>query len=261
MRGQLRFFVVASALSLGLLAAGVAGGIAPPTLRVVVLGDSFTAALDLETFQDDASLSWATGTRLGSPSIAQRLEDEGWDVQATNLATSGHRARDLEHQLVRAPQRADVVIVWIGTNDLCTPSLTAAQFQVEVRDAFGKIDGRYPDAQVLVFAPPSLPYIGRQQQASPQAVRMWSEVEVCTHFFGDARAAGAGADRQARFERAIETAAAENGFHHSTSLQKINRPLSAWADWDYLHPSPQGSALFADRAWPDVLHVVGSGSA
>jgi lysophospholipase L1-like esterase len=242
---------------LALAAVGVAVGAGSPRLDVVVLGDSFTATLDLATMKDDPTISWATGSRLSTPSIVQRLEAEGWDVRASNLATSGHRVRELEGQLARAPAHADLVIIWIGTNDLCLPAENASEFGPDLQSAFDAVEDRYPEARVVVFAPPSLPYIGRQHEAVPEAVRIWSGAGICTHFFGEARAAGAGADRQARFDAAMEQASAEHGFYHSAALQRINRPLAAWTASDYLHPSEKGLALFAERAWPDVQRAVG----
>lgn len=242
---------------LALLASGLAGGTAAPVLQLVVLGDSFTAALDTQTLRDDPTISWATGDRLESPSVAQRLAGLGWDARATNFAFSGARTIHLIDQVRRAPADADVVLVWIGTNDLCTSELTADRFLDEARRGYGAIDERYPDATVIAFAPPSLAYIGRQHESTPEAAELWSQADVCTQFFGAHRAPVAAADRQARFDAALETAAAENGFHYSRSLETMRRPLSEWASWDYLHPSPAGSALFAERAWPDVRDAVG----
>jgi lysophospholipase L1-like esterase len=257
LRGQLIAFGLAAAFSLSLAAAGMAVGIGPPVLRLVVLGDSLTATLDAASLQDDPSISWATGERLGAPSIVQRLAAEGWEVDAANVAKSGDRAADLHRQIEQAPSRADVVLVWIGTNDLCMPQESASQFAADLDGSFDALRAKFPDAQVLVFAPPSLVHIGRQHEGIPAAVHLWTDREYCTHFFGPARNAGVAADRQGRFDSALETAAAEHGFHHSRALQRMNRPLAEWATWDYLHPSPTGSALFAERAWPDVSFVAG----
>ncbi|CAN5516520.1 hypothetical protein BH23ACT3_BH23ACT3_10450 [soil metagenome] len=141
---------------------------APTTIAVV--GDSISQGTGangrgapgggIGSARPDAS--WATGRQAGLDSYAQRLEDaRGHPVTAIDLSANGASIRDhLVDQVHAVPDGTDLVLVQMGGNDLCRPSVDDMtpldHARTEIRTALTWLREHRPDVLVSVSSIPDV---------------------------------------------------------------------------------------------------------
>lgn len=238
----------------GCVAAPSPDGASSKPYSMVVHGDSFTAALDLERGGDRKEMSWASGTEPGMASILQRLQASRPETIAANVAFSGARMGDVSKQAANAPKDADLVLVFLGINDLCMGA-TDQTYAADAADAFELIADAHPSARVVVFAISDLWRLHELHLALPEALALWGQdTGYCPEFFNPAPgplAASIASARLEPFNDALQQAADRAGFEFSTA--------TLWPGWtiedfagDYFHPDVSGESRLAAAAWPDV---------
>ncbi|MGN9813173.1 GDSL-type esterase/lipase family protein [Micromonospora sp. BQ11] len=153
---------------------GATGGIA-------ALGDSistgFGSCVVLASCQRN---SWSTGDGLRVDSIYRRLLDDDAALRgrAHNHARPGARAASLAGQAEAAVRdRADLVTVLIGANDVCRGGIEAmtpvTDFRKEVDRGLRVLRTGRPKARVLVVSIPDLYRLWEVGHTDERAVRVW----------------------------------------------------------------------------------------
>lgn len=223
---------------------------------LVVHGDSFTAALDPGR-GDRNELSWATGTEPGLDSVLERLRGQGRDASASNVAFSGARMLDVPGQALRAPRGADLVLLFLGTNDLCWPTPTTPEaFRSGTDAALDLLRTNHPDARIVVFAVPDLWRLHELHLAEPQALAFWAgNRDYCPDFFNPSPSPSAPAIARTRldsFNGILQDEAEAHGAAYSGATFWPGWSLEHFSDRDYFHPNLGGEARLAAAAWPAI---------
>ena len=137
---------------------------------LVVIGDSISqgtgsngpGAPGAPIGQPRPSASWATGDHRGLDSYADRLEALlGRSIERVNLSANGASMRnDFVAQVARVPERADVVLVQMGGNDVCRPDESQMtpvdEFRERFRSGLAWLAEHRPDALVNVSSIPDV---------------------------------------------------------------------------------------------------------
>jgi lysophospholipase L1-like esterase len=236
------------------------GGPPPQPTRpfsVVVHGDSFTAALDPGR-GDRREISWASGTEPGLPSIRQELQSVHPGARVENVAFSGARMRDVALQAERAGSGADLVLVFLGINDLCVDRSPQSHetFSSDARAAFDLIRARHPGARVVVFAVPDLWRLHELHLEERRALELWRQIpDYCPEFFNPVPGPAAfllAHDRLEDTNAALRQAARDHGFAYSDATLWPGWGLADFSEADFFHPSLSGEARLAAALWPDI---------
>lgn len=163
---------------------------------IAVLGDSISTATG--TGQLSAEMkqnSWVTGTV--SWSMRGQLGIAG--AAAYNQAANGRRMTDMASQATALPTTTQYVVVELGGNDLCRPSVgemtPIASYRSQFRAGLAAIRARVPNALVLVASIPDIynlwfirgapesvnPYVSDQVDQAGRAQFFWDnflDIEV-----------------------------------------------------------------------------------
>lgn len=236
--------------------AGSASPAPRPVLTVAALGDSYTRGFGAcGTPGDCPQASWATGGDARVDSLLRRLaRARGAAPRAYDASVSGARAGALSRQAARvALVPADLVVVLIGVNDVCTRDVAAMTpvelFEEQVDRAFALLDRGSPQAAVLVLSVPDLGRMADLGRPVPQARRVWSRLGICPTVFGAAADRAATDARRRSYDTVLARLCArrtrctwDGGL---VGRDRFGRDFLA-ADW--FHPSVAGQRRLADLA-------------
>ncbi|MBW1600958.1 SGNH/GDSL hydrolase family protein [Streptomyces sp. JJ66] len=233
---------------------------------IAALGDSITTGYDsCSLLADCPEASWATGTRAGVSSLADRLlpQREG---NAWNYAVAGATMADLPGQAARAAAHdPELVTVLVGANDACAPQLEAMtpvdEFRADFTKALTTLREQSPDTQVYVASVPDLERLWTIGRDNVLATRVW-EFGVCPTMLRDPAATDdAATERRAQVAERVDayntvlreacTADAlcryDGGAVHDYAFT-----AAEVSPYDWFHPSEQGQAALADLAHAQV---------
>lgn len=246
---------------------------ATPTLLTVnslaVVGDSISVAASACGSQSPCpDASWALGDSPDVDSIANRL------ATATGLrpepvwvarpgATVGGRAEAL------APLRSatpDLVLVEIGANDACAPSVadvtSPTDFAAEYAALLSGIRAAAPEARIVAFSIPDLLRLWDVGRSQPKAVSLWNSSPSCRSLL-----ANADSDAPEDVQRRADIDATVDAYNESIGLacadvtdcvfdegvvHAVQFSLEEISTIDHFHPSIAGQAALAASAWPVV---------
>jgi len=156
------------ALLVGTVATSPPAAAAPPTptpartgvpANIYAIGDSITTATGTgQLGAEQKQNSWVTGTHSTVQSMRHRLGIS--TANAVNLASNGRRMRDFDDQANQLPPSAQYVVVELGGNDLCRPSVaemtSVADYRAEFRAGLQAVAARTPEALIFVASIPDI---------------------------------------------------------------------------------------------------------
>lgn len=163
-----------------------------PPASVGVLGDSISAGTgaDGRSFLDSVvpfpgterpNRSWATGDQYSDlQSVFQRTRAlrPGQATTRANLSVNGARSRDILGQVQGSPANLGYILIQIGGNDLCRPTVDQMTPVEEYRDnidaALQWIDVNRPDAIVQINSVPDIWRLWDLRRTNATAVLFWS---------------------------------------------------------------------------------------
>ncbi len=152
----------------GAVATAPSAAAAPPTptpartgvpANIYAIGDSITTATGTgQLGSEQKQNSWVTGTNGTVLSMRHRLGIS--TANAFNLASNGRRMRDFDDQANQLPASARYVVVELGGNDLCRPSVaemtSAADYRAEFRAGLQAVAAHAPEALIFVASIPDI---------------------------------------------------------------------------------------------------------
>jgi lysophospholipase L1-like esterase len=157
----------------------------PPSM-VAVLGDSISAGTGADgggqgglPGQERPENSWATGGSATLDSVWQRVNALP-DHQAgrSNLSQNGHRATHILGQVQGSPADVDYILIQIGGNDLCRPTVDdmtpTETYRQQVDDALAWIAEHRPDALVQINAVPDIYRLWELRRTNFIAILFWA---------------------------------------------------------------------------------------
>lgn len=240
-----------------------------PVLTITALGDSYTQGFSSCGRPGDCpTTSWATGTDPRVRSLLQRLAGaRGARPVGHNLSVSGARVGALTRQAVRAAAtQADLVVVLVGVNDVCTSGVGTMtpvdRFRRELERAMTALDAGSSRAALLLLSIPDLGRMHDLGRDEPEARAVWARHGICPTVFGR------DADRAA-------TDARRTAFDDVLRQACLARPRCTWDDGalgalrfdasflspDWFHPSLAGQTAMAQVAEDALARGPGVGPA
>jgi lysophospholipase L1-like esterase len=163
-----------------------------PPASVGVLGDSISAGTgaDGRSFGDTLlplpgterpNRSWATGDQFSDlQSVFQRTRAlrPGQTTTRANLSVNGHRSQHILGQVQGSPANLGYILIQIGGNDLCRPTVDQMTPLEEYRDnidaALQWIDEHRPDAIVQINSVPDIWRLWDLRRTNGTAVTLWA---------------------------------------------------------------------------------------
>jgi len=242
--------------------------------RILVLGDSVTLGVN-SCVEDDRiceRASWATGdAEVGS--LATRAAAQNPDARVTALARDGARLSTAVGNLDRVlAEEPELVIVFLGANDACAPSLT----EMTTVDAFAEQLTALVDAlearsapRILLVEVPDLQNVWEQGHRNRTALRVWASSPACRSLLADAESTGDdAAERRAEVGERVEgynavirgvcaerpRCATDGGAGHDPPFR-----ASDLSPIDFFHPSEDGQRIIAALIWRALADVPGGG--
>jgi len=210
--------------------------------------------------------SWSTGTEAAVESIYLRIAAVHPAIlgHAYNDAIGGRKMAGLQAQVeVAAEQRAELVTVDMGSNDVCTPSeetmTSVASFEASFNAALRALTTRRPSTAIAVLSIPNVHRLWRILHENAAAVRAWDEHTICQSMLANATST-ARADA-ARRERVLDRIVELNGVLASVCARYAHCRYDGGTTFgyafeagevttrDYFHPSIAGQATIARVAW------------
>ena len=253
-----------------------------PTAKVTgiktmaVLGDSISQASttcnDLVNCPDN---SWATGTNTVVNSHRQRIEaEQGTPVTAYNDAVVGAHASDLLAQANTAvTQQADYVLILMGANDFCAPTVEAMTdpvlYRQQVAQTLGLLNANLPAAKIFISSLPNPRALYEANRASTQAQQVWAYAGTCQSLLasptdtsqtaGDRREAVV--TRASAYNSALAAVcdAATNCAYDGGSVFAEAYGAEDISNLDFFHPSLTGQARLASDTWEHGAHALLAG--
>jgi lysophospholipase L1-like esterase len=249
---------------------------APPA-SVAVLGDSISAGTGSNGSgqyrfpgQERPRNSWATGDWPGLESVYQRIDAlNGGRSASINLSENGRRSRDILGQIQRSPQDLEYVLIQIGGNDLCRPTVDqmtpTGEYRDNIDDALVWIEQNRPDTLVQLNAVPDIYRLWELRRTNFFARLFWGlGIIPCQSLLADAGSTGAAAEAR---RAAVRT----RGLEYNDQLRELCEDYlrcrydddATWlfsndpatfvtkdtSTQDYFHPSFQGQQKLAGVSW------------
>ena len=230
------------------------------------LGNSITRAVNSDALGDRPENSWVTGTNASVDSLYSRLLAVHPPIAGNrfNEAVSGARMTDLNNQAQDAVAAgAELVMVFMGANDVCTPSEVSmtpvATFQAQFETAMATMASGLPDARVAVLSIPDIHNLWAIQKDDATARFIWALASICQSMLADPLSNDP-ADVQRRanvrqrnmdFNDVLNSVCAEYihcKFDDYLGFNTAFTPADV-STIDYFHPSIAGQALIAQLAW------------
>jgi lysophospholipase L1-like esterase len=155
--------------------------------NIYAVGDSITTSTGTAALGDEhPQNSWVTGTnpsdfpdgRDGSPNVNSMRNRLGIpQPNAVNLAHNGKRMQDFDDQANQLPSSAAYVVVELGGNDLCRPSVaemtSVADYRTQFRAGLQAVASHAPDALVFVSSIPDIYNLWHLRRGSLKARTFW----------------------------------------------------------------------------------------
>jgi len=155
--------------------------------NIYAIGDSITTATGTAALGDEhPANSWVTGTnpssfpdgRSGSAQVLSMRHRLGIaQGSAVNLAQNGKRMQDFDDQANRLPSSAQYVVVLLGGNDLCRPSVAEMTSEASYRSSFraglAAVQARAPNALIFVSSIPDVYNLWYLRKGSLKARTFW----------------------------------------------------------------------------------------
>jgi lysophospholipase L1-like esterase len=248
-----------------------------PFGSVAVLGDSISAATGSTGAGQDGAIgairprnSWATGDWPGLDSVVQRLSalrDE--PAVGSNLAQNGARSQDVLGQVQQAPAEVDHVLIQIGGNDLCRPTVAdmtpVDTYRANVDAALDWLEEHRPDAVVQINSVPDIYRLWEIRRTNFVAVLFWGLGLVpCQSLLANPTSTSAA--NMARRAQVRDRGLAYNDALRDTCEARLRCRYDDDATWqfsndpalfvdgdistqDHFHPSYQGQRKLAEVSW------------
>jgi lysophospholipase L1-like esterase len=155
--------------------------------NIYAIGDSITTSTGTAALGDEhPANSWVTGTnpssfpdgRDDSPNVNSMRNRLGIaQANAVNLAHNGKRIQDFDDQATLLPSTAQYVVVELGGNDLCRPSVaemtTTASFRTSLRAGLDAVQERSPNALIFIASIPDIYNLWNLRRGSLKARTFW----------------------------------------------------------------------------------------
>lgn len=252
---------------------------ANPDMRTVssiaVVGDSMSVGMAACGTRDECpAASWALGTDADVSSIRERLAaaEGGAEIASLSLARPGAVVSDRITAVEKAKGKsADLVLVAVGTNDVCTSSMDKITPVDEFAQTYGEllatIRAGVPEAPIVATSLPDISQLWAAGRDDSSIVSLWNQSPSCRTLLGDADS-DAAAD-EARRASVMETwagyntaiadacAAVSDCTSDDGAISRISFSLDDISTADHFHPSASGQAKVAEAAWPAVQRALG----
>jgi lysophospholipase L1-like esterase len=210
--------------------------------------------------------SWATGTEAAVNSIYLRIRavNPAIEGRAFNDAVAGSKMASLQAQVERAAeQRAELVTVDMGSNDICTDTeaemTSVASFEASFGAALSALTTRRPATRIAVASIPNVHRLWRILHTSEAAVSAWNTRTICQSMLANPtstlRADAARRNRVlVRIGELNEALAAvcaryANCRYDGDTAFRYQFEAGEVSTRDYFHPSVAGQASFAREEW------------
>jgi lysophospholipase L1-like esterase len=249
-----------------------------PPASVAVVGDSISAGTGADgggqagsAGQERPRNSWATGDWPGLDSVYQRVAAlrPGEETLAFNLSENGRRSQDILGQVQGSPEDIGYILIQIGGNDLCRPTVAdmtpTTEYRANVEAALDWIEEHRPDALVQINSVPDIYRLWEIRRTNFVAVLFWGlGIIPCQSLLASPTSTSAAnmARRQAVRERGLEyndelrdlcDAYIRCRYDDDATWLFSNDPAtfvnSDISMQDHFHPSYQGQGKLAEVSW------------
>jgi lysophospholipase L1-like esterase len=249
---------------------------APPT-SVAVLGDSISAGTGADgggqgglPGEERPRNSWATGDWPGLDSVYQRVAAlPGNTAQSFNLSENGRRSQHILGQVQGSPVDIDYILVQIGGNDLCRPTVAemtpTAEYRANIDAALDWISVNRPDALVQMNAVPDIYRLWELRRTNFFARLFWGLGLIpCQSLLANAGSTSSGdmarraqvRQRGLEYNQQLREACDEHvrcRYDDDATWLFSNDPAtfvnSDISNQDHFHPSYQGQRKLAGVSW------------
>ncbi len=269
---RVRLIVVIAALAV-LAGAGANGqrAEADPAITgypdsIASLGDSISRAVNSDALGDRPETAWSTGTNPSVNSIYSRLLALHPPLAGNryNNAVSGAQMDALNGQAQSAvAQGAELVFVFMGANDVCTPSEASmtpvATFQAEFEAAMATLAAGLPDARIAIVTIPDIYNLWSILKDNSTARFIWSLFGICQSMLvnplstdpADVQRRANVRQRNMDFNDVLRDVCAEYVHCRFDDYVGFNTPFTPGhvSTIDFFHPSVDGQALIAHLVW------------
>lgn len=241
----------------------------PEISTIAVVGDSASVGVNACAKSGVCEeASWAVGTDAEVNSVASRWAAlSGTTPETLVLARPGAAIANRDSAINSLTDSgADLVLVLIGSNDICTASMSTvtppAEFAAGYADLLTRMRVALPDATLIAYSIPDLLQLWRIGRDDPASVRAWNSSPSCTSMLANA-ASDDPADEGRRDviqqtidadNAAIAAACAEVAgcFSDGGAVNSVEFTTAEISTIDHFHPSKQGQATLAAVAWSVV---------
>lgn len=210
--------------------------------------------------------SWSTGTEAAVNSIYLRIRamNPAIEGRAFNDAVAGSKMARLQAQVeTAAEQRAELVTVDMGSNDICTDTeegmTSVASFEASFGAALTALTTRRPATRIAVASIPNVHRLWRILHTSEAAVRAWNDHTICQSMLANptstSRADAARRNRVlvriGQLNEALAAVCARyvNCRYDGGTAFAYQFEAAEVSTRDYFHPSVAGQASFAREEW------------
>lgn len=249
---------------------------------VAVLGDSITLGVNAcpGSGRICASGSWATGSDATVDSLRSRADAQAAGSgtpppQVLSFARDGaHLASALQYLDVVAEKKPGLVVILLGANDACAPSIdamtSAADYRAELTTLLAGLRARLPTVRMLVMSVPDIGQVWQIGRLDATAVRMWDSSTACRSLLEDPTSDGdAARTRRAEVARRVDDfdgaiadvcLASAGCFTDGGALHAHRYDPDEISDIDHFHPSLLGQRMIAQLVWASLVKIPGSTS-
>jgi lysophospholipase L1-like esterase len=259
---------IAACIALVLASFGLITSCAPvPVQTMVSAGDSITRGFDAcGLFTECPNVSYATGTDPRTASIYRQLltSSPGLRGHQYNDAEVGARAEDMFGQLALAAyQKADVVTVLVGANDVCAATVgqmtPTADFRASIESAFNYFFSQRPGAKIVLSSIPDLYRVWQVAHTSAKAQYIWNVAHLCPSLLANPTANTKGDQlRRAfvtlqiqKYNAVLASVCRAHGgcLYDGGAVNRYQFSLSELSPYDYFHPDVTGQRVLAGLTW------------